>query len=187
MDKLKKDALMDELLCFMNEEIERSGSMISNIRFDFSDHGEDSISFMNASEVSYQELESVLNSCLSRNYLKYSFLDHKKNALNLTDTGQGRAISVEVAKYAPPKQEYTGINIGEFHTSGPTQIGNYNTQNIEILFSTIIEKINQSEAPDDEKKDVKSRLKAFLEHPLTNTSLGLAPSAIQTILSTLNV
>lgn len=182
MDKQKKEALMDELLVFMNEKIEQLGSSISCVRFDFSEQGEDATNFIKNINCSYEEFVLVLNSCLSRKYVTKNGMDGKKyTPLELTEEGQGRAISVEAAKYAPPKQDLAGINIGAIHASGPTQIGNYNTQNIEILFSTIIEKINQADASDEEKKDAKSRLKAFLEHPLPNTVLGLTPSFIQSI------
>ncbi len=182
MDKLKKEALIDELLIFMNEEIEKSGNIISCVRFDFNEQGEDAISFMKVSNFSYEEVVSALNTCRSRKYITHRVLGGGKYSnLELTEEGQGRAISVEAAKYAPPKHEPTGINIGAIHASGPTQIGNYNTQNIEILFSTIIEKIDQTNASDNEKKDAKSRLKAFLEHPLTNTALGLTPTIVQSI------
>lgn len=181
MDKQKKEALMDGLLVFMNEEIERAGSPIHGFRFDFGEQGKDTINFVKDSGSVYEELVLVLNACISQNYVATYVMDGK-GEIGLTEKGQKRAISVEDAKSAPPKQESTGINITALYANAPFQIGNGNTQNIEILFSTIIEKINQADASDEEKKDAKSRLKAFLEHPLTNTALGLTPSFIQSIL-----
>nr|WP_320116177.1 hypothetical protein [uncultured Desulfuromonas sp.] len=183
MDKQQKEALMDELLVFMNEEIEASGNTINQVRFNFNNQEEDAISFMEKSELSYEHLTIILNTCYSRKYITQKvFGAGKYGVIELTEEGQGRAISVESAKHAPKLQEGTaGFTIGELHAYGPAQFGNNNTQNIENVFTTIIEQIDQADASDVEKQEVKGRLKAFLEHPLTNTALGLSPAVIQAL------
>ncbi|PNU19848.1 hypothetical protein C2E25_10475 [Geothermobacter hydrogeniphilus] len=183
MDKQQKEALMDELLVFMNEEIESSGNIINVVRFDFNDQGEDAINYMNKAGLSYEQLLPVLNTCFSRKYITQKVIGAGKyGAAQLTEEGQGRAISVEAAKHALPKQQGSnGVVIGELHAYAPAQIGNNNTQNIENVFTTIIEKIDQADASDAEKQEAKSRLRAFLEHPLTNTALGLSPAVIQAL------
>ncbi|GEM_PF-837736 len=183
MNKQQKEALMDKLLVFMNEEVEESGHIINSVRFNFTDQGEDSAKFMNKVGLPYEQLVSVLNTCFSREYITQRVMGGGRyGMIELTEEGQGRAISVEAAKYAPPKQENpTGFTIGELHAYGPAQFGNNNTQNIENIFTEIIEKIDQTDASDDEKQEAKSRLKVFLEHPLTNTALGLSPSVIRAI------
>jgi hypothetical protein len=45
----------------------------------------------------------------------------------------------------------------------------------------MIEKIDQVDASDAEKQEAKSRLRAFVEHPLTNTALGLSPAIIKSL------
>lgn len=183
MDKRKKESLIDELLVFLNEDIEESGNTINHVWFDFNDHGEDAINFMNKVGLAYEQLVSVLNTCSSRKYITQTVMGAGRyGRVELTEEGQGRAISVEAAKHASPKQENaSGVTIGEVHAYAPAQFGNNNTQNIENIFTTIIEKIDQADASDVEKREVKSRLKAFLEHPLTNTALGLGPSVIQAL------
>ena len=183
MDRQKKEDLMDELLVFMNEEIENIGNTIDMVRFDFNDQGEDAINFMNKAELSYEQLLPVLNTCFSRKYITQKVMGAGKYGMvQLTEEGQGRAISVEAEKHILPKQENaSSVTIGELHAHGPTQVGNNNTQNIENVFTAIIEKIDQADASDAEKQEVKGRLKAFLEHPLTNTALGLSPAIIQTL------
>lgn len=183
MDKQQKEALMDELLVFMNEEIEGIGKTINIVRFDLNDQGEDSINFMNKAGLSYEQMLPILNTCFSRKYITQKVIGAGRyGAVNLTEEGQGRAISVEAAKHALPKQQIsTGVHIGEVHTYAPAQFGNNNTQNIENIFTTIIEKIDQANAADTDKQEAKSRLMAFLEHPLTNTALGLSSDVIQAL------
>lgn len=174
---------MDELLVFMNEEIEDSGKTINIVRFDLNDQGEDAINFTSKAGLSYEKLLPVLNTCYSRKYITQKVIGAGKfGMVQLTEEGQGRAISVEAAKHAPPKHHgFTGFTIGEVHTHAPAQFGNNNTQNIENIFTTIIEKIDQANATETDKQEAKSRLMAFLEHPLTNTALGLSPAVIQAL------
>ena len=183
MDKQQKEALMDEVLVFMNEEIEDFGNTINLVRFDFNDQGEDAINFINKAGLSYEQLIPVLNTCFSRKYITQKVMGAGKYGMvELTEEGQGRAISVEAAKYTLPRQENaTGVTIGEVHAYAPAQFGNNNTQNIENVFTTIIEKIDQADVSDSEKQEANSRLKAFLEHPVTNTALGLSPAVIQSL------
>ncbi len=183
LDKQLRDKLIDDLLTFINDEIDQMGRPAKLVRFDFEDSGEDAVAFIKNHPVSYADLSSALNVCLSRKYLKPTVMTGKKYLhLILTEEGQGRAISIEQAKHAPPTQKESGdIHIGELHSHGATQIGNHNTQNIENLFSEVIERIEQSAAPEEEKREAKSRLKEFLEHPLTGTAIGLAPTAIKAL------
>jgi hypothetical protein len=183
MDRKQKEALMDELLVFMNEEVEDSGETINIVRFDFNDQGEDAINFSNKTGVTYEQLLPALNTCFSRKYITQKVMGAGKYGMaQLTEEGQGRAISVEAAKHAPQRPDNTGnFSIGELHAYGPAQFGNNNTQNIENILTSIIEKIDQAGASESEKQEAKSRLKAFLEHPLTNTALGLSPAIIKSL------
>jgi hypothetical protein len=71
----------------------------------------------------------------------------------------------------PPEMKSTTINI---HNSTGVQVGDYNTQHIQAAFNELIQKIEQSSASSAEKAEAKSRLSAFLEHPLVNSVLGSA-------------
>ncbi|PLX67087.1 MAG: hypothetical protein C0603_10520 [Denitrovibrio sp.] len=180
MSKQRKETLIDELLVFMNDEIESTGHTIGTVRFDFSEQGEDTIKFAGDAGLEYDELMLILNTCKSRKYIIQKIIGAGQyGQLELSEEGQGRAISVEAAKIAPPRKESSEFHIGELNASGSIQIGNNNTQNIENFFTTIVERIDQSDATDEEKKEAKNRLKSFLEHPLTNTALGLTPSVIK--------
>lgn len=183
MDKKEREALMDALLIFANDEVESLGLTIKTVHFNFEETGEDAVKFMEPTGVSFENLASALNACISRDYLKSRVMTGQKYAcLMLTDEGQGRAISAEQAKHSPAPQQNSGnIHIGTLNAHGATQVGNYNTQNIENVLTSIVQQIEKSDAPDAEKQEVKGRLKAFLEHPLAGTIIGLAPEAIKAL------
>lgn len=177
MDISTKEDLMDKLLVFMNAEIEKHGAMLNGVYFRLTEDGEDAIQFMEQHQVPYEQLNIVLNTCISRQYVR-----GHHNSLRLSDDGQGRAISIERAKHNPPSTTSGDIHISELHAHGPSQIGNHNTQNIENIFTTIISQIDEADATEDVKQEAKGLLSKFLEHPLTGTAIGLAPTAIQSIL-----
>ena len=185
MDIQTKEALMDKLLIFANDEVEAHGLPLKAIHFDFTEQGEDAVNFLKAhTPVPFQELTVVLNACISRSYIKPMTMgvEHYKN-LELTEEGQGRAISVEATKCAPPVQPDSGdIHFhGPVNANGATQIGNNNTQNIENVFTSIIEQIDQTNAPEAQKQEAKSLLQQFLEHPLAGTIVGMTPMAIKAL------
>lgn len=74
-----------------------------------------------------------------------------------------------------PEMKSTTINI---HNSTGVQVGDYNTQHIQATFNELIQKIEQSSASSVEKAEAKSRLAAFLEHPLVGSVLGSAAGAV---------
>lgn len=79
----------------------------------------------------------------------------------------------------PSQMKSTTINI---HNSTGVQVGDYNTQHIQATFSELIQRIEQSSASPSDKAEAKSRLAAFLEHPLVNSVLGSAAGVVLTAL-----
>ena len=75
----------------------------------------------------------------------------------------------------PPTVKPTTINI---HNSTGVQVGDYNTQHIQATFKELIQKIEQSSGTYAQKTEAKSRLTAFLEHPLVGAVLGGTASAV---------
>lgn len=61
------------------------------------------------------------------------------------------------------------------HSTG-FQVGDHNSQSISI--NQILRGIEEADAPAEAKEEAKGRLRALLEHPLVNTVLGAAASAI---------
>ena len=70
-----------------------------------------------------------------------------------------------------PAHGSTTINITGSHN---IQIGNQNVQNIVGSFELLTKALDSSDALPEEKTEVKSRLQAFLSHPLTQSILGSA-------------
>lgn len=121
------------------------------------------------------EIQEALNISYSRGYIKRSSLS-EVGIYRLTTEGQGRAISIEMAKNYKEKPPQKTVSIGAIH--GPTQIGDYNTQNIEGVFEHIITKIEKAEAPEKEKETAKGLLRKALEHPITSSIIGASVGAL---------
>ena len=64
------------------------------------------------------------------------------------------------------------ISIGTANFNAPTQVGDYNTQNIEMTLQSLIQQINQAQASSEDKTEAKNLLARFLNHPLTCAILG---------------
>ena len=58
------------------------------------------------------------------------------------------------------------------------QIGDYNTQTLVGAFQALASAIEASEAPPEEKEEARSRLRAFLEHPIVAAIVGASAGAI---------
>lgn len=70
-----------------------------------------------------------------------------------------------------PQSAITTNNININNSQG-IQVGNYNTQNLELVFNQLLEQINNSEASREQKEDAKNRLVSFLSHPLVSAIVG---------------
>jgi len=76
-------------------------------------------------------------------------------------------------------QPSTNINITG---SQGVPIGDYNTQNVRTVLEAMVSQIDQADAPDKDKTEAKSRLKAFLTHPLVTGILGGAAGGLASLL-----
>ena len=181
IDKEQRDKLIDELLLFMNNEIEQEGNIIGHISFNFNEDGEDALNLLDKIKISYENLQSILKICITRNYLKYRTMGGGQfGSLCITEEGQGRAISTEQAKHNMPVAG-SNIQIGTLNSHGNTQIGDYNSQNVVNVFNHLIEKIDASDASAEEKNEAKQLLSKFIAHPLVNTVLGTSASVLSSV------
>ena len=64
------------------------------------------------------------------------------------------------------------------HEAQSVQIGDFNTQNVINSFHSLINQIESSSAPQQQKDEAKSLLANFLRHPLVSSILGAAAGAI---------
>lgn len=78
---------------------------------------------------------------------------------------------------APIKITFDQSTHYSVQSSSGVQIGNANTQGDSLNLNQLIDAIDNSNAPAREKQEAKSRLAAFLKHPLVTTIAGkLIPS-----------
>lgn len=64
------------------------------------------------------------------------------------------------------------MKINTLNASGSIQIGDHNTQHIAMTIQSLVQQIEASDFSDEDKKEAKSRLAKFLEHPLLCSLLG---------------
>jgi DNA-binding MarR family transcriptional regulator len=170
MENPQKEKLIDDLLVQMNNEAENQGCPIGNLFFNFNQDEEYSLDLLKKLGIEYSDLESVIRCCSTREYItSYG------NKLRLTEEGQARAISVLNAK-SSRTPSCGDIHIETLNANAPTQIGNYNKQDIRNAFQYLNEEIEKSDAPQEQKEKVRTLLDDLLKHPLTQTILGGALS-----------
>lgn len=177
LSKKDREELIDLLLVDLNDEIEKRGAKIGHLTFNFEANSDNAAYFTKLYNIEYESLKQIINTCISRDFLNFSSMSCQYDSLRLTEEGQGRAISVGAADHALPLSG-SNIQIGTLNAHGPTQLGDNNTQNIEYVFNSIIDKIDSSDAPEEEKIEVRNLLGKFIAHPLTNTVLGAASAII---------
>jgi hypothetical protein len=92
-----------------------------------------------------------------------------------TDYGSGKisASGIDVVesggRSSPIAINFQNISITQ---SQGVQIGNQNIQSISTTIEQLVSGIDSLTAPEQDKKEAKSRLKAFLEHPLVVSIIG---------------
>ena len=174
MENPQKEKLIDDLLVQMNNEAENRGCPIGNMLFNFSQEEDDIPDLLKKWGIEYSDLVSVLRCCSTREYIT-SYGNNEFKNIRLTEEGQARAISVLNAK-SSRTPSCGDIHIETLNANAPTQIGNYNKQNIRNAFQYLNEEIEKSDAPQEQKEKVRTLLDDLLKHPLTQTILGGALS-----------
>lgn len=169
MDAEKLQSDIDLLLTYVNDDMESLGETINTVCFSFVDGASDRVAVDERFNWSEDYLYRVINICHSRSLLKKGMQGFGRVAL--TEEGQSRAISVKHGK----KRSYelgASMKIATLNVHGPAQVGNHNVQNISNVFNQLLQKIDEAEATVEEKAEAKSRLSAFLEHPLVGSIVG---------------
>ncbi|AKP89332.1 RIP homotypic interaction motif-containing protein [Achromobacter ruhlandii] len=84
-------------------------------------------------------------------------------------------IEKTTALRSPNAASSTTVNI---HDSTGIQVGNNNLMNFQVAINEMIKKIDDSNSSPEEKAEAKSRLQAFLTHPLVISIAGGIASAL---------
>lgn len=75
----------------------------------------------------------------------------------------------------PAQPKHTTVNI---HNSSGIQVGDHNVINIQNALSELVQRIESASASPQEKAEAKSKLAAFLAHPLVGSVLGGVAGAL---------
>ena len=189
---MDKEQVIDSLLCFMKEKHEDRGIKCGCLTFNFKPQhteqyfksseevisdGEDLAEFKNKYPYTDDEIEKAMKTCRVYEYIKcWDF-----SAVLLTEKGFARATSVEKANH----QKETNVPVQNItiNQAGNVQVGNNNTINIQNTFSEIIQKIENSDASSEQKKEAKGLIKKLINNPIIADILsGSTLLAIQRIL-----
>lgn len=168
VEKIQND--IDTLLVFMNDDLENQGMTIKQAYFDFTEGAGDFVSFTKKNDWNKDDLYKIIKICITRSLIKNDY-GNTFCEIKITEEGQSRAISVKHGK----KRAYelgASMQIATLNVNGPAQAGNGNTQNFNMVFHELEQKIDASGASDEEKKEAKSRLAKLLEHPLVSAIAG---------------
>ena len=184
----QKENFADDLLVYMQSELEKEGKSIKAKDFDFHltyiqkyfnapeetvAEGLDLTRFKNIVSINDEMFQIVMNYCFAHQYVKQMCLGKQKyDSVLLTDSGFARATSVVGAKYKKPVTDtLTNIHIGSINGDN-VQVGNNNTQNIESTFQYLIDEINKADATEVEKKNALNKLKEFAYNPIVSNILS---------------
>jgi hypothetical protein len=88
---------------------------------------------------------------------------------------------LEVKKQgSPEKQKWNSAPTFNITGAQNIQIGDHNAQTVINVFNSLATEIDKSDAPEEQKKEAKQRLQAFLSHPIVSNALGGATAGIIT-------
>jgi hypothetical protein len=102
-----------------------------------------------------------------------------RNKFHAIPAHTSMSVQKQGALVAFEKSRVTNISI---HNSHGIQVGDHNTQNFVTALQQIIEQIEKSGGTPEEKSEAKSRLRKFLEHPLTTSIAGGAAGGLTELL-----
>lgn len=117
---------------------------------------------------------------------------HERGLIKLTLTLDGtsygaitsKGIAVDEGEAEEGAKHVQNINIGSVNDSN-FQFGNDNTlnaQSVQVQLQSLVQAIDATDGTPKEKEEAKSRLRAFLEHPLVVTLLGAAVQGVINVL-----
>ena len=184
----QKENFADELLVYMQNELEKDGQSIKTKDFDFHltytqkyfnapdeifTEGVDLTKFKNITPITDEMFQVVMNYCFTHQYIKQMYMGTQKfEEIQLTESGFARATSVVRGRYKKSVTDNTqNIHIGSINGDN-IQVGNNNTQNIENTFLYLIDEINKADATEEEKKNALNKLKEFAYNPIVSKILS---------------
>ncbi len=104
---MKREKIIDKLLCYIRNEVVATGSNTNTMHFDFlfdeNDKGNNNlVNLRKKIKADDETIKSILRECVTDGYIKRFSLGEEFKFLNLTDKGMVRAKSVQLSS---PKRE----------------------------------------------------------------------------------
>lgn len=104
---MKREKIIDELLCYMRDEVVAAGSNINTTHFDFlfddnNKGNNDLINLRKKVKVDDEMIKSILRECVTDDYINRFSGSEEFKFLSITDKGMARAKSVQLSS---PKRE----------------------------------------------------------------------------------
>lgn len=104
---MKREKMIDILLCYMRNEIITTGGNVNTTHFDFlfdsnSKGNNDLINLQKKLKIDDESVKSILRECVTDGYIKRFSESEEYKYLRITDKGMARAKSVQMA--SPKKQ-----------------------------------------------------------------------------------
>ncbi len=162
---------VDKIVVEMEESLEKKGLLLKNAPFLFNESDCAKLA------LTQEQLDVAINKAISLGYIEEAIWI-KFGSYVLTEEGRARARSCMLRKNDGEMERSIVVN-GD---NANIQVGNNNVQNISNVFKFIVEQIDKSNAPNEEKRSAKENLKKFIEHPLVNTILGTAGGTLTSLL-----
>jgi len=104
---MKRETMIDILLCYMRDEVIAVGGNANTYHFDFIFNGSnqennDIINLQKKLKINDDELKSILRECITDGYIKRFSASEEFKFLNITEKGMARAKSVQMSS---PKRQ----------------------------------------------------------------------------------
>lgn len=132
-------------------------------------------------QIDHREISRISHQLYEHNLIKASFATNKEigphgsllqarisaHGIDVIEETTQAAIAISIdSRHVEDSRTF---NISD---STGFQIGDYNTQNLAVIAKELADQIDNSDAPEPEKREAKKRLAAFLRHPLMTKLFG---------------
>lgn len=157
---MDKEKLIDMFLNFLFQGLEDEGLPYNMPHFHVHETGKHFCEFKSKYSLSTKDVHSIVNTCITRNYIKYS---------ELGSDGL-KAITPEGYERIQNSQKHNEVSMGvtvHGNTNSTIIVGNNNTT---ISLQDVLAAIDSSSASAEEKEEAKSLITKLMVHPLFTAS-----------------
>ena len=189
MTAYNDERLIDNLLIYMNDDLEKKGLTPNLVHFSFDVDEEDNLALGSLYGWMPDEVIKVVKVCRSRNYVKNTCINcGLVSQLALTTSGQRRAIAAKLEQNKPreapvyrgtpnPTPQHIIYNSVGFNTQDPVIKGDNNTQG-QVAVGSNITQISK----DSKVNNPPTRKESFFKHPMTTTVVAVIGGIVAAVI-----